>query len=134
MVVDAVVYDNRLWGRSPGGWSPIETATDTDVEAFVDEVLWTGRGSLLITWLGPPTTMVETDIDIVPVLVTAAVTHRELDSDKSNFLWVLIEMKQADQADSKAVQYSLLIISFAEILTAEQVAVGTWQVTGDSTL
>lgn len=118
MVVDTVVYDNRLRlrGRSPGGWSPIETATDADVEAFVDEVLWTGRGSLLITWLGPPTTMVETDIDIVPVVVTAAVTHRELDSDKRNFLWVLIEMKQADQAGSKAVQYSLLIISFAEIL------------------
>lgn len=114
MVVDAVVYDNRLWRRSPGGWSPIETATDADVEAFVDEVLWTGRGSLLITWLGPPTTVVETDIDIVPVVVTAAVTHRELDSDKRNFLWVLIEMKQAD-SKSRTIQ-SLLIISFAEIL------------------
>lgn len=83
MVVDAVVYDNRLRRRSPGGRAPVETTAD--IEAFVDEEAGAGRGSL-ITWLGPTTAVVETDIDILPVIVAAAVTHRELDSGKRNFL------------------------------------------------
>lgn len=92
MVIDAVVYDNRLGlgRRSPGGRTPI--VTDAGVEAFVDEVRWARCGSL-ITWLGPATTVVEADVDIVPVVV-ASVAHRELDGGKRNFLWVLIEMKQ----------------------------------------
>lgn len=85
MVVDAVVYDNRLRRRSPGGRAPVVTTAGADVEAFVDVVRWAGWG-LLITWLGPAT-VVEADIDIVPIVVpTAAVTHRELDSGKRNFL------------------------------------------------
>lgn len=104
MVVDAVVYYNRLRRRSPWGRAPFETAAGSDVEAFVDVVALPGRGSLLITWLGPPTTVVEADIDIVPVVVVAAsVTHRELDSGKRNFLWVLIEMKQRD-SKSRAIR------------------------------
>lgn len=87
MVVDPVVYDNRLRlrRRNPGGRAPVVTTAGADVEAFVDVVGWAWWG-WLITWLGPAT-VVEADIDIVPIVVTtAAVTHRELDSGKRNFV------------------------------------------------
>lgn len=92
MVIHMVVYDNRLGlgRRSPRGRTPI--VTDAGIEALVDVVRWAWCGSL-ITWLGPATTVVEADVDIVPVVV-ASVTHRELDGGELNFLWVLIEMKQ----------------------------------------
>lgn len=90
MVVDAVVYDNWLRRGSPRR-APV--ITGTNVKAFVDEEALPGRGSLLKTWFGSPT-VVQTDMNVVPIVVTAAVTHRELDSDKRDFLWVLIEMKR----------------------------------------
>jgi hypothetical protein len=92
MVVDAVVYDNRLRRRGPWGRAPVVTAPNVEALVDVDGTRW----GLLITWLGPSTTVVKTDIDIVPVIVAAAVTHRGLDSGKRNFLWILIEMKQKD--------------------------------------
>lgn len=126
MVVDAVVYDNRLRlrRRSPGGRAPFVTAAGSDVEAFVDVVGLSGRGALLITWLGPPTTVVEADIDIVPFVVAASVTHRELDSGKRNFLWVLIEMKQRDSKSRAIRSFDIIVCGNSGLLSRWAVVLG----------